>query len=174
MGVQSHQGRGGSRLCVENPLVGRKFDCRMAVLKSSTRAYSPSLAAIWGLLRATAECWSWCSLTRFDFDRERRRISRRSSTRTDRKRQKQSGGGFRVTMVYLLQSLRDESRYYVGSTDHLPLRIAEHNSGSSVHTAKFRPWRLVVSVHFEEPHKAFAFERYLKSGSGRGFAKRHF
>jgi predicted GIY-YIG superfamily endonuclease len=79
-----------------------------------------------------------------------------------------------VKIVYLLQSLKDESRYYVGSTDSLTQRIAEHNSGTSIHTAKYRPWRLIVSVHFEETQKAFAFERYLKTGSGRSFAKRHF
>jgi putative endonuclease len=79
-----------------------------------------------------------------------------------------------VKIVYVLQSLKEESRYDVGSTDYLSARIAEHNSGSSIHTAKFRPWRLVVSIHFEESQKAFAFERYLKSGSGRTFAKRHF
>lgn len=79
-----------------------------------------------------------------------------------------------MQIVYLLQSLKDDRRYYVGSTNSLSPRIAEHNSGSSTHTAKFRPWRLVVSVHFEEPQKAFAFDRYLKSGSGRTFAKRHF
>ena len=79
-----------------------------------------------------------------------------------------------MKIVYLLQSLKDVSRYYVGSTDQLTQRVVEHNSGSSIHTAKHRAWRLVVSIHFEDALKAFEFERYLKSGSGRAFAKRHF
>jgi len=76
--------------------------------------------------------------------------------------------------IYVLQSLKDARRYYIGSTDHLSQRIVEHNAGNSIHTAKHRPWRLIVSVHFDDSLKAFAFERYLKTGSGRAFAKRHF
>jgi putative endonuclease len=53
-------------------------------------------------------------------------------------------------------------------------RLEEHNSGTSVHAGKYRPWKLVVSVGFADPAKATEFERYLKSGSGRAFAKRHF
>jgi hypothetical protein len=36
------------------------------------------------------------------------------------------------------------------------------------------PWELVVAVRFEDARRAAAFEQYLKSGSGRAFAKRHF
>jgi hypothetical protein len=32
----------------------------------------------------------------------------------------------------------------------------------------------VVSIRFADPRVAARFERYLKSGSGRAFAKRHF
>jgi predicted GIY-YIG superfamily endonuclease len=80
-----------------------------------------------------------------------------------------------MKIVYVLQSLKDAKRYYIGSTDSLTPRIVEHNAGSSIHhTAKHRPWRLIVSVHFDDSLRAFAFERYLKTGSGRSFAKRHF
>jgi predicted GIY-YIG superfamily endonuclease len=76
--------------------------------------------------------------------------------------------------VYLLQSLRDPARRYVGSTDDLERRLAEHNAGASPHTAKHRPWEVAVSVCFADDSKAEAFERYLKQGSGHAFAKRHF
>jgi hypothetical protein len=36
------------------------------------------------------------------------------------------------------------------------------------------PWELVVAIEFAEERRAVAFENYLKSGSGRAFAKRHF
>jgi len=36
------------------------------------------------------------------------------------------------------------------------------------------PWRIVVSIEFPDEGAAVRFERYLKSGSGRAFAKRHF
>jgi putative endonuclease len=42
------------------------------------------------------------------------------------------------------------------------------------HTSKYAPWQLIVTIAFTEKNKALKFERYLKSGSGRAFAKRHF
>ena len=76
--------------------------------------------------------------------------------------------------VYILESIVDPRRYYVGSTIDLDRRIKEHNSGKSSHTAKLAPWMLATYVAFSDRAKAFRFERYLKSGSGRAFAKRHF
>jgi len=38
----------------------------------------------------------------------------------------------------------------------------------------YGPWKLIVEVGFGDKAEAFAFEKYLKSGSGRAFAKRHF
>jgi hypothetical protein len=38
----------------------------------------------------------------------------------------------------------------------------------------YAPWELVVSVSFPDNRQALAFERHLKSGSGRAFARRHF
>ena len=77
-------------------------------------------------------------------------------------------------VVYVLRSDRDPSRHYVGLTADVRSRIAEHNAGASAHTAKYCPWRLAVSIEFETTAQAAEFERYLKSGSGRAFAKRHF
>ena len=77
-------------------------------------------------------------------------------------------------VVYVLRSDRDPARHYVGLTADVRSRLADHNSGESAHTAKYRPWRLAVSIEFETQAQAADFERYLKSGSGRAFAKRHF
>jgi len=79
-----------------------------------------------------------------------------------------------VRYVYLLQSMTRPDQRYVGITSHLRSRIEKHNSGSSPHTSKYRPWQLVVALRFEDDHRAAAFEQYLKSGSGRAFAARHF
>jgi putative endonuclease len=76
--------------------------------------------------------------------------------------------------VYILQSTGERDRYYVGVTDDLRARLSQHNAGNVPHTAKFRPWELKTYVAFSNEMKAFAFEKYLKSGSGRAFAKRHF
>jgi predicted GIY-YIG superfamily endonuclease len=53
-------------------------------------------------------------------------------------------------------------------------RLADHNAGRCPHTAKHRPWRHHVVIEFPDEQRAIRFERYLKSGSGRAFAKRHF
>ena len=76
--------------------------------------------------------------------------------------------------VYLLESIHFPNEIYVGLTDNLRGRFVAHNAGQSPHTKKFKPWRLVAYLAFSDPNKAIAVEQYLKSGSGRAFAKRHF
>lgn len=76
-------------------------------------------------------------------------------------------------MVYVLKNLENPPRYYTGLTSDVAARCAAHNAGCSVHTAKYRPWSIDVVVEFADEHRAVAFERYLKSGSGVAFAQRH-
>jgi putative endonuclease len=76
--------------------------------------------------------------------------------------------------VYILRSLAHPGEYYTGYTEDLAARLAHHNAGGSPHTARHRPWELVAAIAFPDRLKALAFERYLKSGSGRAFAARHF
>jgi predicted GIY-YIG superfamily endonuclease len=73
--------------------------------------------------------------------------------------------------VYILQSVCGD-HYYIGVTSDLRDRVARHNAGEIPHTAKYRPWMLKTYVAFSDEARAFAFEKYLKSGSGRAFAKR--
>ena len=75
--------------------------------------------------------------------------------------------------VYLLESLSHPGQRYVGRTRDLKGRLQRHNAGASAHTAKHLPWRLVTDIAFADQARAIAFERYLKSGSGHAFAKRH-
>ena len=76
--------------------------------------------------------------------------------------------------VYILRSEHAPARHYVGLTSDVAKRLAWHNAGQNVHTARDRPWSLVVTMEFATDRAAYHFERYLKSGSGRAFAKRHF
>jgi putative endonuclease len=76
--------------------------------------------------------------------------------------------------VYLLRSEKDPQQRYIGSTMDLDHRLDEHNAGKSTHTSKFKPWKIVTAIWFEDNEKALAFEKYLKAGSGHAFAKRHF
>jgi len=75
--------------------------------------------------------------------------------------------------VYILQS-DDGEHFYVGVTDDVDERLRLHNAGKVSHTAKYKPWRLRTFVAFSDRKSAFAFEKYLKSGSGRAFSTKHF
>lgn len=76
--------------------------------------------------------------------------------------------------VYVLRSLRLEPDFYVGATSDVKGRLADHNAGRCPHTSRSRPWQIHVLMEFAQESTALRFERYLKSGSGRAFAKRHF
>jgi len=76
--------------------------------------------------------------------------------------------------VYILQSDGNPDRHYTGVTSCLETRLAWHNAGQNSHTAGNRPWSVIAAIELRTEEAARAFERYLKSGSGRAFAKRHF
>ena len=77
-------------------------------------------------------------------------------------------------IVYILRSLSEPKRPYIGLTHDVRARLADHNAGRCPHTARYRPWHLHVTIELPDEQRAIEFERYLKSGSGRAFAKRHF
>ena len=81
-------------------------------------------------------------------------------------------GGKRI--VYVLKSAAAVPPFYIGVTSDVNERLAAHNDGRVPHTASRRPWELHVVIQFQDEPTAIRFERYLKSGSGRAFAKRHF
>jgi predicted GIY-YIG superfamily endonuclease len=62
------------------------------------------------------------------------------------------------------------NRYDTELTEDLHARLAKKNAGEVPHTSKFRPWRIKTAIAFTDPGRAVAFERYLKSASGRAFA----
>lgn len=74
--------------------------------------------------------------------------------------------------VYILQSEIDPERFYTGSTNDLNRRLEEHNSGQSVHTNKYKPWKIKTYIAFDDHEKADSFEAFLKSGNGRIFVKK--
>ena len=76
--------------------------------------------------------------------------------------------------VYVLKNADPEPHFYVGLTSDVNGRLVDHNAGRCPHTASRRPWHLHVVLEFSDQQRAIRFERYLKSGSGRAFAKRHF
>jgi putative endonuclease len=76
--------------------------------------------------------------------------------------------------VYRLRSTTHPNQVYTGLTEDLTTRLLKHNSGGAPHTSKFAPWSVDVAIAFRSREKAAAFEAYLKTGSGREFARRHF
>ena len=76
------------------------------------------------------------------------------------------------TYVYILQSEAHPDRFYVGQTQDLRARLAQHNAGRIHHTTKWKPWRLKSSVALSDRPRAIALEHYLKSASGRAFMKK--
>jgi predicted GIY-YIG superfamily endonuclease len=76
--------------------------------------------------------------------------------------------------VCILRSDHNPERHYTGVTTDIVQRLRWHNAAWNTDTAQDRPWSVVVSIEFNKEHSALEFERYLKTGSGRAFAKRHF
>jgi predicted GIY-YIG superfamily endonuclease len=78
----------------------------------------------------------------------------------------------RTGYAWRSRSVSFPEQEYTGATADLKQRISDHNAGKSTHTAKFKPWRLVWYCAFPDKYKALEFEKYLKSHSGRAFAKK--
>jgi len=76
--------------------------------------------------------------------------------------------------VYVLRNDEHASDFYVGLTSDVRARLRDHNTGRCSHTPSRGPWQLHAVVELSDQETAVRFERYLKSGSGRAFAKRHF
>jgi putative endonuclease len=75
-----------------------------------------------------------------------------------------------IYKVYILRSKRDNKRY-VGFTNNLEKRIAEHNSGKVIATKNRRPPELIYFEGYENKFEAAKREKFFKSGKGREFLK---
>jgi predicted GIY-YIG superfamily endonuclease len=71
--------------------------------------------------------------------------------------------------VYIIQSINYPGQVYVGCTEDLTKRLSNHNCGTTPHTDKHKPWKIIMYLAFENKDKAYSFEEYLKSVSGRAF-----
>lgn len=71
--------------------------------------------------------------------------------------------------VYIIRSINYKDQLYIGCTKDLKKRLISHNNGTTFHTEKYKPWKLVMFLAFADKDKAIAFEKYLKSHSGRAF-----
>ena len=69
--------------------------------------------------------------------------------------------------VYVLRC--NDGSHYVGCTSNLERRLVRHNRGEVHYTKSRLPLDVITTIVFKDKYKAFAFEKYLKSGSGRAF-----
>ena len=74
--------------------------------------------------------------------------------------------------VYILYCKNNNP--YTGCTSDLKDRIERHEKGYVPATKNIRPVKLHCYFAFYNKYTAFNFEKYLKSGSGRAFMKKHF
>ena len=75
-------------------------------------------------------------------------------------------------VVYILESLVDSTRYYIGITENLEQRLKEHNNGKVNYSKRYMPWELQTYIAFKNEERARQFEKYLKSGSGYAFLRK--
>ena len=73
--------------------------------------------------------------------------------------------------VYILKC--SNGKPYTGCTDNLKNRIERHKNGYVPATKPILPIKLISYFAFTNKYTAFDFEKYLKSGSGRAFLKKH-
>jgi putative endonuclease len=67
-----------------------------------------------------------------------------------------------MSYVYILQS-ESTSRFYIGCTEQIGTRLAEHQRGQTISTRKRGPWALVYQERFSTLSEALLRERQLKS-----------
>lgn len=78
-----------------------------------------------------------------------------------------------LNMFYVYILLCSDKKTYVGATNNLKDRFSRHQKGYIQATKNRLPVKLLCYFAFQTEHTAFSFEKYLKSGSGRTFIKKH-
>ena len=79
----------------------------------------------------------------------------------------------RINNMHYVYSLKCKDGFYVGCTDNLKDRIDRHQKGQVPATVNRLPVNLEFYLAINDKYKAFQFEKYLKSGSGRAFINKH-
>ena len=74
--------------------------------------------------------------------------------------------------IYVLKSL-SARKSYVGMTDDLGRRLAEHNSAKHFYSKRHIPWSIVHAEKFDTRDDARKREKYFKTAAGRRYLKKH-
>ena len=77
--------------------------------------------------------------------------------------------------TYIIQSINNPSKFYIGYTNSLSNRLIAHNHiNNKGYTAKYMPWQIFHYFEFENKVDALRKEKWLKSGIGRTWFKNYF
>jgi len=109
---------------------------------------------------------------------EVRRGRRRAFARTSRATARQASGILADSRHELHLRLHPAERHEFRSPLHRSDgrssgKAPQTQRGEVVHTAKFKPWVIKTAIAFRDRERTVQFERYLKTGSGRAFARKH-
>jgi predicted GIY-YIG superfamily endonuclease len=74
--------------------------------------------------------------------------------------------------AYILKSTKDPAVFYHGFTSDLRKRLSVHNRGANPSTRAMLPWIVAWYGAFDTEEGARAFEHYLKTASGKAFARK--
>ena len=74
-------------------------------------------------------------------------------------------------MQYVYILICSDNKSYIGCTNNLKSRIERHNKGYVPATKDKLPVKLYFYAGFNNKTKAYEFEKYLKTASGRSFLK---
>jgi len=75
--------------------------------------------------------------------------------------------------VYILNSQKYKKYFYIGFTNNLKRRLAEHNYlQSKLSTSPYCPLEFIAYIAVKKEKIAQDLEKYFKSGSGRAFLKK--
>jgi len=75
--------------------------------------------------------------------------------------------------MFFVYALKSEAKnyIYVGLTDNVERRVAQHNAGYERTTKPYAPFQTILIESFETRELARKREKYLKSGVGKEFLK---
>ena len=74
--------------------------------------------------------------------------------------------------VYIIFSTKHR-RSYVGISEDVDRRLAEHNRGSVKSTRPYVPWILIYTETLDSVPEARIREKYLKSAAGRRWRRKN-
>lgn len=72
-----------------------------------------------------------------------------------------------TSTLYIIQNTK--GNYYIGVTEDIRRRLAEHNSGKSLATKGRGPWKLVYTETFLSPQEAKRREYQIKQKKRKSY-----